>query len=233
MFEGGNVMIRFNRRFPVYLFIAACAAAGTLAYADTISLNGQQVTVSLQESGFPDATDTVTAGPGGPQIVGNTPSDPIGSILFSHESVDIQNLRVVYNIEGGGGAYTGGAPQCSGSPGCSLWSANPDDARFLFSNLNFGSSGAVLKDVSLSTTNVFGAQVADVTAHSFEIIFGSAGILNGTAGNPALGQITLDLQTTPVPLPPSYAAFLGGAVLLWVLSRPRRSESPFPSSLAR
>ena len=208
-------MIRSNRPLSG-LLLASALAASAVAPAGAASLNGQAVTVTLQESGFPDVVDTVTAGPGGPQIVGNTPSDPIGSLLFSAESVNLQNLQIVYNIEGGGGVYTGTAPQCSGSPGCSLWSQAPDDARFLFSGLSFGSPSVILSAVSLTTSNVFGVQVADVTANSFEVIFGSAGVLNGTGGIPALGTITLDLQTTvaPVPLPPSYLMLLGGLVLL-------------------
>jgi hypothetical protein len=227
-----NRSIRFNRSLPVWTLIASSLAAGTLAHAAPVSLNGEPVTVTLQESGFSDVTDTVTAGPGAPQIIGNTP-DPIGSILFSNESVDIQNLQIVYNIEGGGGAYTGSAPQCSGSPGCTLWSSTADDARFLFSNLNFGSPGVTLKGVSLTTNDVFGVQLADITANSFEVIFGSAGVLNGAAGHPALGQITLDLQTqapAPVPLPPSYAVLLGGLVMLVVLGRRKIPALPLSGS---
>jgi hypothetical protein len=200
------------------LLLAISAAASTLAHAGTASLNGQPLTVTLQESGFPDAVDTITAGPGGPQIVGNTASDPIGSILFSAESVNVQNLQIVYNIEGGGGAYTGTAPQCGGSPGCSLWGASADDARFLFSDLNFGSAGVILKSVSLTPNNVFGVQVADVTPDSFEMIFGSAGVLNGTGGIPALGTITVDLQTQVVPLPSSVVMLLGGLLLIVVVN---------------
>jgi hypothetical protein len=59
-------------------------------------------------------------------------------------------------------------------------------------------------------------QVANVTAASFEVIFGSAGILNGTGGIPALGTITLDLQTgvAAVPLPSSVVMLLGGLLLM-------------------
>jgi len=189
-------------------------AASTLAHAGTASLNGQPLTVTLLESGFLPAVDIITAGPGGPQIVGNTTSDPIGSILFSAESVNVQNLQIVYNIEGGGGAYTGTAPQCGGSPGCSLWSAAPDDARFLFSDLNFGSTGVILKSVSLTTNHVFGVQWANVTADSFEVIFGSAGVLNSSVPGLALGTITVDLQTQVVPLPSSVVMLLGGLLLI-------------------
>jgi len=199
-------------------------AASTLAHAGTASLNGQPLTVTLLESGFLPAVDIITAGPGGPQIVGNTASDPIGSILFSAESVNVQNLQIVYSIEGGGAAYTGSAPQCSGSPGCSLWSTTADDARFLFSDLYFGSAGVILKSVSLTTNNVFGVQVADVTAASFEVIFGSAGVLSGTGGIPGLGTITLDLQTevAPVPLPSSLVMLSGGLLLIAFVNGIRR-----------
>lgn len=218
-------MIRRLRPLPALALAASALAASPLAHATLASLNGQSVTVTLQESGFSDAVDTVTAGPGGPQIVGNTGSDPIGSILFSAESVNLQDLQIVYHIEGGGGTYTGSASQCSGSPGCSLWSASPDDARFLFSGLSFGSPGTVLQNVVLSTTNVFGAQVADITANSFEVRFGLAGVLNGVGGNPALGTITLDLQTTVVPLPSSVLMMLGGLLLVSLFRRYRRIAS--------
>jgi hypothetical protein len=208
-----------SRRTSVLLLIASAMAASTLAHAGTASLNGQPLTVTLLETGAvpPVSVDIITAGPGGPQIVGNTPSDPIGSILFSAESVNAQNLQIVYNIEGGGGAYTGTAPGCTGSSlGCSLWGSTADDARFLFSGLNFGSTGVILESVSLTTNNVFDVQVANVTADSFEVIFGSAGILNGTGGIPALGTITLDLQTgvAAVPLPSSVVMLLGGLLLI-------------------
>jgi len=195
-------------------------AASTLAHAGTASLNGQPLTVTLLETGAvpPSLVDTITAGPGGPQIVGNTPTDPIGNILFSAESVNVQNLQVVYNIEGGGGAYTGTAPQCGGLPGCTLWSAAPDDARFVFSDLNFGSTGVILESVSLTTHNVFGV-VADVTgANSFEMIFGSAGVLNAPVSGLALGTITVDLQTQVVPLPSSVVMLLGGLLLIVVVN---------------
>lgn len=193
-----------------------CAlAANSPAMAGTPSLNGQDVTVTLQETGYSDVADTIMAGPGGPQIVGNT-MDPIGSILFSHESVNVQDLQIVYNIQGGGGTYAGSAPECAGSPGCSLWSAAPDDARFLFSGLNFGTPNTVLASVSLTPTNVYGAQIEDVTATSFEVVFGSAGVLNGTGPNPALGTLTMNLQTevSAVPEPASVALLLGGMLLL-------------------
>jgi len=197
-------------------------AVSTLAHA--ASLNGQPLTVTLLESLFLPAVDIITAGPGGPQIVGNTPSDQIGSILFSAESVNAQNLQIVYTIEGGGAAYTGSAPQCGVSPGCSLWGSSADDARFLFSGLNFGSTGVILESVSLTTNNVFGVQVADVTPTSFEVIFGSAGVLNGTGGIPALGTITLDLQTevAPVPLPSSLVMLSGGLLLIAFVNGRRR-----------
>jgi hypothetical protein len=212
-----------SRRTSALVLTTLTMAAGTLVQAATVSLNGQMLTVTLQESGFSDAVDTITAGPGGPQIVGNTSSDPIGNILLSAESVNVQNLQIIYNIQGGGGSYTGNAPQCSGAPGCSLWSPSADDARFLFSDLNFGSSGTILKGVTLTTINVFGVQVADITANSFEVIFGSAGVLNGTGGIPALGKITLDLQTgvAPVPLPPSFAMFAGGLLIVFLNGRRR------------
>jgi hypothetical protein len=180
------------------------------------TLNGQSVTVTLTEPPFPDAVETITAGPGGPQIIGNS-SDPVGSILFSAESINVHDLQIVYNIEGGGGVYTGSAPQCAA--GCSLWSPTADQAGLIFSDLSFG-AGLILSGVSLSTSNVFGVQIEDITANSFEVVFGSAGVLNGKNGIPALGTITMDLQTeaAPVPLPPSFSMLLGGLALL-VLAR--------------
>src|SRR5580698_2283666 len=184
--QGKRTMFRCSRQTSsVLILIASAVAAGHSAHADPGSLNGEPLTVTLQETGFPDSSQTITAGPGGPQILGNAldpVADPVGYYLFASESVDAQALQIVYTIEGGGtGIYAGGAPACSGSPGCSLWGDAPnapDDARFLFSNLNFGSPGIVLENVSLTPNNVFGAYVADVTANSFEVVFGSAGILN-------------------------------------------------------
>jgi hypothetical protein len=195
--------------------MASAMAAGTWAHAGTASLNGEPLTVTLLETGAvpPSVADTITAGPGGPQIKGNT-ADPIGSILFTNESVNVHDLQIVYNIQGGGGAYTGPAPECVGSPGCTLWSAAPDDARFVFSDLNFGSTGVILKSLSLTTHNVFGV-TADVTgANSFEMIFGSAGVLNPVFSGFPLGTITVDLQTQVVPLPSSVVMLLGGLLLI-------------------
>jgi PEP-CTERM motif len=207
-------MMRYNRRLTAAAFIASAFTATSLAYAGPPSLNGQTVTVSLLESGYSPAVDVVTAGPGGPQIVGNNFSDPIGSILFADESVNLQDLQIVYNMEGGGSPYTGGASQCSGALGCSLWGSIPDDARFQFSGLSFGSPGVILQSVSLTTNDVYGVQVADVTATSFEVIFGSAGVLNGINGVPALGTITLDLVTAAVPEPSTYVLMLAGLLLV-------------------
>jgi hypothetical protein len=201
-------------KWPVLAFgIAAAVVAAQDSWASTVSLDGQSITVTLSESGFPDAVDTITAGPGGPQILGNTSSDPIGSILQSSESVDVSGLQVVYQIKGGGGAYPGSAPQCGGSPGCSLWGVTADDARLLFSGLSFGSPGVSLKNVSLTTSNVFDVQLSDITPSSFLVTFGSAGILNHTDGTQDLGTITLNLTTaTPVPLPPALPLLLGACL---------------------
>jgi hypothetical protein len=211
-------MIPRSRRTSALVLIASAMAASTWAHAGTANLNGQPLTVSLLESGQPPFVDTITAGLSGPQIVGNTPSDPVGSQLFTNESVNVQDLQIVYTIQGGGGAYTGSEPGCIGSPGCRLWGASADDARFVFSDLNFGSPGIILKSVSLTQNNVFGV-VADVTsANSFEMIFGSAGIL--AVPGLELGTITVDLQTevAPVPLPSSVVMLLGGLLLIVFVS---------------
>jgi len=225
-------MFRSSRQTSALILIAFGLAAATSAQADPGTLNGEPVTVTLLETGFDPVSQTFTAGPGGTQILGNAldpVADPVGYDLFASESVDAQALQIVYTIEGGGtGVYAGGAPACSGSPGCSLWGDAPyapDDARFLFSNLNFGSPGIILENVSLTPNNVFGASVADVTANSFELIFGSAGILNSEMqGQVALGTLTLDLQTeiAPVPLPSSLVMLLGGLLVVVVVGDRRR-----------
>jgi hypothetical protein len=209
-----------SRRTSVLVLLASAMAAGTWAHAGTASLNGQPLTVTLLEGVYLPAIDIITAGPGGPQIVGNAPpSDQVGYLLFSNESVNVHDLQVVYNIEGGGAAYTGTAPQCGGLPGCSLWSTTgPDDARFVFSDLNFGSTGVILKSVSLTTHNVFGVTADVIGVNSFEMIFGSAGVLNAPGSGLALGTITVDLQTQVVPLPSSVVMLLGGLLLIVIVN---------------
>jgi len=198
-----------------------------LAMAGTPTLNGDPVTVSFLETTYPPVTDTVTANPGGAQIVGNPmPTDPqtnIGEqILQTGENVTLQNLQIVFNLNGNGGSYTGSDPGCAGSPGCYLWGGTADDSRFQFSNLSFGTPNTILQNVSVTPQNVFGVQLLDVTATSFVIEFGSAGILRLTNGDPGTGTITMDLQTEvlAVPEPATWVSLLGGVMfLVWRRSR--------------
>src|SRR5271170_448424 len=90
----------------VFVLMAASAAANAQ------SLNGQNVTVTLTESGFPDVSDLVTAGPGGPQIdcsmsTGTNLCNPSTGVLQSGESVNLQNLDITAVVKGGGGPYLG------------------------------------------------------------------------------------------------------------------------------
>src|SRR5271168_2608532 len=126
----------------VFALMAASAAA------DAQSLNGQDVTVTLTETllnttptqSFDPISDTVTAGLGGPQIVGNSGTTNLGNpstgVLQSGESVDLQNLDITAIVKGGGGAYSGSAAACSA--GCAYWDAASSNATFVFSGLSFG-----------------------------------------------------------------------------------------------
>lgn len=201
--------------------VAALAAAWSLD-VNAFSLDGQNATVTLQETGFDDVSEVVSVGAGN-EIVGNTGSE-IGAILFSDEYVDLSGLQIVYRIQGGGGSYGGAAPECSGSPGCSLWGQDPDDARFLFSNLNFGVPGAFLNNVTLLSSSVFGATISDITADSFVLNFGSAGILNGTGGSPALGTLTMNLNVQAVPLPGTLPLLLTASIGFLGISRRRKAN---------
>jgi hypothetical protein len=185
--------------------------------------------VTLVETGYSNDVDNVTAGPGGPQIVSN-PSDPIGQWLFPGESVSLQNLQIVATLEGGGPYYSGGsAPsQCSAAPGCTLWGSVADNAQFQFSGLSFGSPNVILQNVLLTSSNVYGVQIADVTATSFDVIFGSAGFPNYNNG-PDFGTFTLDLQTTTVPLPSSLLMLLGGLLLFLPFRKYQRMVSSIRS----
>lgn len=201
--------------------VGAVTLLASIAAANAQSLNGQTATVTLTETGYSDVSDTVTAGPGGPQIVGNTSTTNLGSqVLQSGESVDLQNLDITAIVKGDGGPYLGpSVPGCSG--GCSVWDVVSSDATYVFSGLSFGSPGTVLTGVDLTTSNIFGAYVTDVTASSFEVVFGAAGIPNGSGGNQAFGTLNMALETSttviaPVPEPSTYALMLTGLlVLMW------------------
>lgn len=208
-----------NRHWILHgvLVLAAIATAGWASQGAAASLDGQNVTITLQETGFSDAIDFVAVGAGN-EIVGNTGSD-IGAILFSNEFVDLSGLQVVYRIQGGGDSYTGPAPECAGAPGCSHWGSDASDARFLFSGLSFGTPGTVLNNVTLLATNVFGATVTDITASSFVLNFGAAGILNGAGGVPDLGTLTMNLEVAVVPLPATLPLFLAASFALGFLRR--------------
>src|SRR5271168_2970375 len=163
----------------VFALMAASAAA------DAQSLNGQDVTVTLTETllnttptqSFDPISDTVTAGLGGPQIVGNSGTTNLGNpstgVLQSGESVNLHDLDITAIVKGGGGAYSGSAAGCSGSPGCAYWDLTSSNATFVFSGLSFGTPGTVLTGVDLTTKNIFGAQVTDVTATGFDVVFGN------------------------------------------------------------
>jgi|SRR5271166_1182058 len=210
-----------TRMTPVVRSIAgAVLLLASIGAADAQSLNGQNVTVTLTETGFSDVSDTVTAGLGGPQIVGNTSTTNLGSqVLQSGESVDLQNLDITAVVKGDGGPYLGSDHGCIG--GCSVWDVVSSDATYVFSGLSFGSPGTVLTGVDLTTSNIFGASVTDITASSFEVVFGAAGIPNGSGGNQAFGILNMALETSttviaPVPEPSTYALMLTGLlVLMW------------------
>jgi hypothetical protein len=202
------------------LILAILLLGGMPIVGAAATLDGHSLTVSLLETPYDPATETVTVGAGA-EISGNTGTN-VGSLLFSAESVDASGLKIVYTIEGGGGAYTGGAAGCALPASCSLWSAGPDDARFLFSGLNFGTPGTSLVGVNLTAAKVFGASISDVTADSFVLNFGSAGIINGV---PPLGTLTMDLQVqtiTAVPLPAGLPLLLAGCTALGGFLRRRK-----------
>jgi PEP-CTERM motif-containing protein len=209
--------------------VGAVILMASIAAANAQSLNGQNVTVTLSETGYSDVSDTVTAGPGGPQIVGNTNTTNLGSqVLQSGESVDLQNLDITAVVKGDGGPYLGSDPGCSG--GCSVWDVVSSDATYQFSGLNFGSPGTILTGVVLSTSNIFGAYITDVTANSFDVVFGAAGIPNGSGGNQAFGTLNMALETStavvpPVPEPSTYVLMLAGLLVLIVRSRFRFRSS--------
>jgi len=222
-------MIPRKRPFQLLLALTLMLSLAPVALATTYSLNGQGVTVAYMET-LPSppaspgttvsATDTaVIAGPGGPQIVGNTP-DAVGSNLFSTEWIDLHDLTITYRIAGGGGTYTGTEAQCQGSPGCTYWDSAASDARFEFSNLGFGAAGGALQNVMLSGSNVFGASVSDITPDSFLLTFGSAGILNQN-GAPDLGTLTMTLDVAQVPLPGSGMLLLTACSGLAFIARRR------------
>jgi len=212
-----------KRPFLTLLAVGLAPLMPPVASATVFTMNTQAQTVTLLESGSPpfDATDVVTAGSGGPQIQGNTAPDPVGEILFQGESVNLHDLTIVYTIAGGGGPYTGSAPQCQGTPGCSYWDLAASDARFQFSNLNFGAPDAALQNVTLAASNVFGATVSDITANSFVLNFGDAGILNQSGGVADTGTLTMTLDVAQVPLPATLPLLLSAALGLGLLRRRR------------
>jgi PEP-CTERM motif len=208
----------------VRLVVMAVALMASIAAADAQTLDGQNITVTLLQTPYSPAIDTVTAGSGGPQIVGGD-SSAIGGILFAgnpgqqSESIDLQGLSIVAVLEGGGGSYMGSESACSGAPGCSYWAGATSDARYEFSGLSFGTPNTVLTGVDIRASNIFGVPtVMDLTPTSFVVEFGAAGILNGTNGNLAISTLTMDLQTgvSAVPEPSTYALMLAGLlVVMW------------------
>jgi hypothetical protein len=203
--------------------VIAFALMASIAAADAQSLNGQNVTVTLIETlpPQPNVSDTVTAGPGGPQIVGLDSSNLGSQVLQSGESVNLHDLSIVAVVKGGGGPYLGGDLGCSG--GCSVWDLVSSNATYQFSGLSFGTPDTILTGVDIRPSNIFGVQLLDVTPTSFEVEFGAAGIPNGSGGNQAFGTITMDLQTgvSAVPEPSTYALMLAGLLVLVWQSRAR------------
>ena len=186
--------------------ITACLLSFAAAAQALPTLLGSNVTVSLLETGFPDASDTVTV-TAAAEIVGNDPASNVGSLLFSDEFVDISALRIVYRIHGGGGAY-------AANPNYQLWGPTADDARLVFSGLNFQESGSFLADVLITMQDVvglsLGANGVAFTGNSLTLNFGSLGILASTN----IGTITLDLRVGHDSPPPNNVPEPGSLLLM-------------------
>src|SRR5271154_1063916 len=97
-----------TRMTPVVrCIVTAFALLAASAAADAQSLNGQDVTVTLTETlpfPQPNVADTVTAGPGGPQINCSSPTDSsnlCANVLQSGESVNLHDLDITAIVKGG------------------------------------------------------------------------------------------------------------------------------------
>lgn len=208
------------RKQVIFLgFIVLSFALPQLSHA---SLIGQSVTVTYQEDTPFSSSDTVTVG-ADVEISSSDTSKNLthDSILLDGDFIDINATSIVIQLSGGGADMGSGYTNA----GFNLFPG----ARFKFTGFSFAPD--VLSGVGLVLTNAIGLTDADVsfTANSLTLNnLGNLGILGSTVGNH--GQIALNLQTQPAPVPvpgmlPLFTACLAG---FGVMAR-RQKKSGFGS----
>lgn len=193
------------RKQVIFLgFIVLSFALPQISHA---SLIGQSVTVTYQDNTPFSSSDTVTAG-AGVEISGSDTSKNLtnDSILFSADFININATSIVIQLSGGGADMGRGYSNA----GFSIYPS----ARFDFTGFSFAPD--VLSGVGVVLTNAIGLTDTDVsfTANSLTLNnLGNLGILGSTIDDH--GQVTLNLQTVPAPVPvpgmlPLFTACLAG-----------------------
>lgn len=174
------------RRWSLRAAVAApLLSLGLLAGpAAEATLLGQSVSVSLSDGGSLSLDDVVVVG-GLPELSAGDGSE-IGSVLLPNESIDIGPSSITLHLEegvpGGGTGY-------------------PAGTAYLFTNLVFFDAPTAITGVSMSSVNVFGFSIGDVSFTDTTLRVPIDVLTLGEIAGVDIGSITLDVTFAIIPEP--------------------------------
>ena len=181
---------------------APCLALGLallVAGAAHASLIGQSVTVALTDGGSLFHDDDVTVG-AGIELAPGDGSD-IGNFLLPTERIDIGATSILLALEeglpGGGTGY-------------------PSGTAYVFTNLAFFGQATAITGVTLTTSNITGISVGNLTFSATSLRVPIDVLLVGEIPGIDTGTLQIDLTFAAVPEPgTALLAAAGVLVLAW------------------
>jgi hypothetical protein len=216
---GSNVAkLLFKRFLSLAVVAAVLLAVPAVASAGLIGLD---VTVTFSADTWDTYADTVTVGPGGPELSEYDGTNIGDNVMLDPDAIDINDLEIVVDFAGLGDYH---------SPG--YWDAGYEDetAQYEFV-VDWGSTTAAITGVGIDLYDVIGVSLgSEVTYTSDTVTF-----VVGTLGvdemiEPEPGKVVLNLtieegQGPPPIIPePTSLALLGiGLAAVRLTRRKRRS----------
>lgn len=173
------------------------------------SLIGQSVTVTLGDGGSLFHDDVVTVG-AGIELAPGDGSD-IGTLLLPNERIDIGATSIFLTLEegvpGGGTGY-------------------PSGTAYAFTNLAFFGQATAITGVSLTTSNITGISVGNLTFTATSLRVPIDALLIGEIPGVDTGTLQIDLTFAVVPEPgTALLASLGLLALAWRAQSMRRTAA--------
>ena len=173
------------------------------------SLIGQSVTVTLSDGGSLFHDDTVTVGSGVELAPGD--GSEIGTVLLPSERIDIGATSILLTLEegvpGGGTGY-------------------PSGTAYVFTNLAFFGQATAITGVSLTTSNITGISVGDLSFTASSLRVPISALTIGELPGVDTGTLQIDVTFALVPEPgTALLASLGLVAVAWRARAARRSAA--------